>query len=146
MGSSMWIHITAWFYFYPWAYPQVQFVFNFRVRRWKGSQILVNPRCMYSRAGHATTLPRQRDHVFRPQNLLFVALYFSSLWLLHLDTETIAFLEFFLVTEAQLHCRDVAVTKLKNVACPALIYRHTASFFWGAKPSPNDKMAFSTKN
>ena len=27
-----------------------------------------------SRAGHATTLPRQRDHVFRPKKLLFIAL------------------------------------------------------------------------
>ena len=40
------------------------------------------------RAGHATTPPRQRGHVFRPRNCWCLALCLYLLWLLHLNTKT----------------------------------------------------------
>ena len=40
---------------------------------------------LLTRVGHVTTLPRQRNHVFRPHFTLF----------LHVDTETLTFLGFF---------------------------------------------------
>ena len=54
-----------------------------------------------SRAGHATSLPRQCDHVFRPQNFSLYCLFW--LWLLDWDTET-HLLCFFRVTEALIRC------------------------------------------
>ena len=70
-------------------------------------------------AGHATTLLRKRDHVFRPQRLLVTALLLYSLFLLHLDTETLIFFLFFcslrLITLS--FCRVVA--KLKNCRVPS---------------------------
>ena len=59
------------------------------------------------RTGHAKTLPRQREHVFRP----------FSVWLLHLDTPALKFFVFGLVFEASLRCREVK----KFSACPALV-------------------------
>ena len=50
-----------------------------------------------SRAGHATTLPRQTDHVFRSQKLLFIALCQYSLSLLYF--ETLEIFVFFLASE-----------------------------------------------
>ena len=56
-----------------------------------------------ARAGHTTTLPRQRGPVFRPKICL---LYYGivstvhSLWQLHLDIEDLTFFVFFLVPEA----------------------------------------------
>ena len=38
-----------------------------------------------NRTGHAPTQPRQRDHVFRPQKMLVIALCLNSLRLLQLD-------------------------------------------------------------
>ena len=40
-----------------------------------------------SKAGHAAILPRQHDHVFRPQRCVIAKLLYL-LWLFHLDTET----------------------------------------------------------
>ena len=42
-----------------------------------------------------------------------------SLWLLHLDTETLTFFEFCVVSEALLRCRVVVFTKLKNCRVPS---------------------------
>ena len=42
-----------------------------------------------TRAGHATTLPRQRDLVFRPKFFFIIALWLYLVWLLHLNTETL---------------------------------------------------------
>ena len=66
-------------------------------------------------AGHATSLPRQPDHVFRPKNCSMGP---YSLRLLHLDTEAFS-PSFYLVSEAPLHCRVVVVAKLNN--CPVLV-------------------------
>ena len=77
-----------------------------------------------NRSWHATMLPRQHNHVLRPQNFwlcLFVDYVYICwlclylLWLLHLDTET--FLAFFLVTEAVLHCRVVVVVVAELYNC-----------------------------
>ena len=65
-------------------------------------------------------LPRQRDHVFRPTQLLIIAICRYSFWLHHSDSLT--FFVFFLVTKALLSCRVVA--KLEMVSCPALFLRH----------------------
>ena len=75
------------------------------------------------RARHVTTLPLQRGHVFRQATKWWLLSYDTvySLWPLDLDTETLKCFLFFLVTEALLRCRVVVVTKLKNVACPALV-------------------------
>ena len=52
------------------------------------------------RAGHVTTLPRQRDHVLM---CFFVATLFIE------DTEALTFSAFLLVTEALLRCCVVLV-------------------------------------
>ena len=57
--------------------------------------------------GHATSLPRQRNHVFMCQAKKFVV---YLLWLLHLDIEVL-----FVVTEALTCCRVGVVAKLKIV-------------------------------
>ena len=68
-----------------------------------------------------TTLLRQRDHVFWPQNCwLFIALCLYSLGLLLLDTETLIFVVLFRVTDALLRCRVVVVAKA-IVAYPAVV-------------------------
>ena len=75
----------------------------------------------FARAGQQTTIPRQRDLVFRPQNCWlqhytryrYLAIFVVGLWLLHLDTEAVTFFESFLVLEALFHCRVVVVAQLK---------------------------------
>ena len=75
----------------------------------------------FARAGQQTTIPWQRDLVFRPQNCWlqhytryrYLAIFVVGLWLLHLDTEAVTFLESFLVLEALFHCRVVVVAQLK---------------------------------
>ena len=74
-------------------------------------------KCTEVRAGHAKTLPRQRDRIFRPQKCCLLHYYWYrttvySLWVLYLDNETITFLQFFLVPEDLLRCRVVAVAML----------------------------------
>ena len=76
-------------------------------------------KCTEVRAGHAKTLPRQRDRIFRPQKCCLlhyyryrVPYYRYSLWVLYLDNETITFLQFFLVPEDLLRCRVVVVAML----------------------------------
>ena len=67
------------------------------------------------RAGYATTLLRQRDHVL--VQLMLIALWLCSLCLLHLDTEALKFLIILLATEALTRviafsrCRIVVVGK-----------------------------------
>ena len=74
-----------------------------------------------SRAGHATTLPRQRNHVFRIKMVSYCIRAISFLvWIFHLvylETETLIFFLFLLVTAALTRCREVG----KIVACPALV-------------------------
>ena len=81
-----------------------------------------------NRSWHATMLPRQHNHVLRPQNFwlcLFVDYVYICwlclylLWLLHLDTEAWTFSVLLLVTEALLHCRVAFVAKLKNCRVPS---------------------------
>ena len=74
-------------------------------------------KCTEVRAGHAKTLPRQRDRIFRPQKCCLLHYYWYrttvySLWVLYLDNETITFLQFFLVPEDLLRCRVVVVAML----------------------------------
>ena len=66
----------------------------------------------FSSAGHATILLRQRDHVCRPQNCYLLHYVVCSLWLLHLDAET---LNIVCVpkSKALLRCRVVVVAKVK---------------------------------
>ena len=52
---------------------------------------------------------------FQATQLLVTALLQYSLWLLHLDTETLTYFEFSLVPEALLRCRVVVVAKLKKM-------------------------------
>ena len=74
-----------------------------------------------SRAGHATTLPRHRDHVFRPKKLLLIVLWLYSQWLLHLDTEDYTFLYFFMSLKLCYVVGSSLSRSFKIVACPALL-------------------------
>ena len=85
------------------------------------------------RAGHATILPRQLDHVFRPQSCLLLQYYYiyCGQWLPYPHTETKIFFKFFLVPEALLRCRIVFVAKLYTVLsraqlCPYVIFSYLA--------------------
>ena len=53
------------------------FVFR-KLERWTGGRNRRYNYIVVCRAGHETTLPRQRDHVFRPQSLLVIALLLYS--------------------------------------------------------------------
>ena len=56
---------------------------NLRPQREVGSLVTLVANALehFSRAGHATTLPRQRDHVFRPHSELWVIEFLlHSLW------------------------------------------------------------------
>ena len=85
-------------------------------QRWHNE--LLTDRCsmatiIFVRAGYATTLPQQCDHVFRPQACWLLHL----LWLLHFVTLT--FLEFFRVIDVLIHCRVIVVAKLKHCRLPS---------------------------
>ena len=59
------------------------------------------------RTGHAKTLPQQREQTcVQATQLLIIALPLYSLWLLHLDTETLTLFEIFLAPEALLRCHE----------------------------------------
>ena len=76
-----------------------------------------------SRAGHATTLPRQLDHFFRPQKIVYNCIMSMYIRIFHFDTESFHFFVFLLVTE-QLLCSRVGRTLGSRVvvgACPPLI-------------------------
>ena len=67
----------------------------------------------FSRAGHATILSRQRNHVIRPQSCLLLQYYY--IWCCypgtpsrHRDQKNLAF---FVVPEAQIRCRVVVVAR-----------------------------------
>ena len=62
------------------------------------------------------TLPRQRDHVFRPK-MLIITLCLCLLRLLY--TQALTFFGFFLVTGSILRCRVVVVAKLDNCRVPS---------------------------
>ena len=62
------------------------------------------------------TLPRQRDHVFRPK-MLIITLCLCLLRLLY--TKALTFFGFFLVTGSILRCRVVVVAKLDNCRVPS---------------------------
>ena len=73
-----------------------------------------------SRAGHAKTLPRQREQCFRPKNCWFMTLCLYSLWQLHLDTEAFTFLIFFsslkLHYVARCRCREAKKCRMSSSA------------------------------
>ena len=89
------------------------------------------------------TLLQQCDYAFKPFFcIIALCLYRCSLWLLHLDNETLTFLVFFLVTEALLRCRGRKAIKLSRAqSCylelEPIVYpglpRYVAHFF---APSP----------
>ena len=78
---------------------------------WNVLLVLISPMLMPpGRAGHATTLPRKRDHAFR---FFYYGITVCPylLCLLHLDTEAFTFFVGFLVFDAPLYCRVVVVAK-----------------------------------
>ena len=63
------------------------------------------------RAGHATILSRQRDHVFRPHGCFL--LHDKYIWCGNsISTPRPKYFSNFFVPEALLHCRIVIVAKL----------------------------------
>ena len=68
------------------------------------------------RAGHATTLTRQRGNVIVPKQSWLITVCPYSFWLLHLCPKVLTFTVIFLVTEALLCCCVVVVAKLINVS------------------------------
>ena len=73
------------------------------------------------RAGHATTLPRHRDHVFKTLNSWLLLFYFirCATSFRHRDLNTF---RIFLVSEVLFRCRDVVVAKLKKCRVPSSAY------------------------
>ena len=62
------------------------------------------------RAGNSTILSRQCDHVCRPnKGWLLPCFYIYSVWLVHLDTKALTDFVFFVVPNALLRCRIVAL-------------------------------------
>ena len=76
----------------------------------------VDEESLVSRAGHATTLPRQSDQKIVDNDLICTV---YSLWLYHLDTETFQFVVFFLDPDLLLCCRVVVVAKLNSCRVPS---------------------------
>ena len=62
-----------------------------------------------------------RDNVkmFSGHKIVGYHIMSMSLWLLHLDSETLTIVLFFRVTKALLHCRVVVVAKLNNCRAPS---------------------------
>ena len=79
-------------------------------------------KCSVARAGHATILSRQCDHVIRPQSCLKLPFYYN-----YCDYPIKTLRPIFLVPrpllvpdpEAILRCRDVIVANLKNCRVPS---------------------------
>ena len=88
------------------------------------------------RARHATPLPRQHDHVFRPQNCWLLH-YVSIRWELA-TTSLYRDLYIFCVTEALLRCCCfVLVLKLTNCRVPSSAYSiHRIYWCWWNKVAP----------
>ena len=61
------------------------------------------------------------EHYLQATKVLVIVLCLYSLWQLHLDSETLIFWYFFLVTEALLRCRVVVVAKLKKCRAPSSV-------------------------
>ena len=76
------------------------------------------PTCI--RAGHATILSRQRDHVFRPQSC-YVLPYYNICLATPSKHRDLNIFRIFLVPEALLRCRVVVVKKLKNCRVPSSV-------------------------
>ena len=75
-----------------------------------------------NRAGHATTLPRQCDHV-SGQTMVDYCLYcLYSVWLLHLDSGSITIFICFLIPNALLFFRVVVEMKLETCRVPSSGY------------------------
>ena len=86
---------------------------------------------LFCRAGHATTLLRQRDHVFRPKNCLvfycIMSAFFVAATSLSLKGHNIY--RIFLVNKALFRCCIVVVAELKNCRVPALLFGLIISSF-----------------
>ena len=88
---------------------------------------LINVKLFYSfrmliiTSGHASTLPRQRDYLFRPQNCWVLHHIYMGIAPIHLDTENFIFFVFF-----RFYGRVAVVAKIKKGRLPSSA-NHTMS-------------------
>ena len=86
---------------------------------------------IFYRAGHATTLPRQCDHVLRQKKLLIIALRLYSLRSFHLDTKVLTFFDFFLALNfSRCRCREAKILSRDNRATILLYPNDCSSVGW----------------